>query len=117
MKINDVDTAVSWLIDRGYNHIMAESWSKDLVAYAEWLQQEDKRSLEERKADFIESVRPYVEEIGKEEANAFAKYWLQIPAKGRKFKFEKEKTWDIKLRLKNWMRNKEKFSIVNMLRR
>lgn len=75
------------------------------------------KSLEERKREFIESVRPFVGEIGKGTANEFCSYWLQKSERGRKYKFEKEKTWDIKLRLKTWMRNKEKFSIVNMLKR
>lgn len=72
-------------------------------------------SLEERKLKFIESVRPYVEEIGKDAANDFTRYWLQITPKGRKFKFEKEKTWDIKLRLKTWVRNQRNFTAAGIL--
>lgn len=71
--------------------------------------------LEERKRKFIESVRPYVEEIGKDTANDFTRYWLQITPKGRKFKFEKEKTWDIKLRLKTWVRNQRNFTAAGIL--
>jgi hypothetical protein len=115
MKINDVDTAVSWLIDRGYNHIMAEKWGEELVAYADWLQQEEKKSLEERKTEFIESIRPYLDEMGREAANSFAKHWLQIPPKGRKYKFEKEDTWNINLRIKTWMRNKRAFTAAGIL--
>lgn len=85
------------------------------VAYADWLMQEDKRSLQERRDRFIDEVRPYVDDMGKDNANQFCKYWLQISPRGRKYKFEKEKTWDMKLRIGTWMRNQRNFSIAGIL--
>lgn len=77
----------------------------------------DTQTLEQRKQAFIEDVRPFVEEMGKEEANRFVKYWLEISPKGRKFRFEKEKSFNVKLRISTWMRNKSKWSIINSLKR
>lgn len=73
--------------------------------------------LEVRKQQFVDSVKPFVEEMGRDAANNFCKYWLQIPPKGRKFKFEKEKTWNLKLRISTWMKNQTKFSLVNAMTR
>ena len=73
------------------------------------------KPLEERKQEFIESLRPYVESIGREEINNFFKYWSETPPRGRKMRFEKEKSFEIPKRLETWMKNKQKFSIVNML--
>lgn len=76
----------------------------------------DTLPLEQRREAFIESVRPYVEEMGKEEANRFVKYWMATSGKkGRLMAFEKEKSWNLKARISTWMRNKRKFSITNML--
>lgn len=86
-----------------------------MVAYADWLNHAPTVPLQDRKEAFIESVRPFVEDMGKNNANDFCKYWLQIVPGGRKYKFEKEKTWDVKLRINTWMRNVRKHSIVNMV--
>src|SRR5690606_4393147 len=73
--------------------------------------------LEKRRADFIESLRPYVDTVGREEINKFFKYWSEVSTRGRKMRFEKEKTFEILRRLETWMRNSSKFKIVNMLKR
>lgn len=73
--------------------------------------------LEVRKQQFVDSVKPFVEEMGRDAANSFCKYWLQISPKGRKFKFEKEKTWNLKLRISVWMKNNRSWSVVSMLRK
>lgn len=75
------------------------------------------KPLEERKREFLDSIRPYLDKYGKDMCNAFGKYWLEISPRGRKYRFEKEKTWNTKLRLETWSRNQRKFSVVNMLRK
>ena len=111
---NNIDTAREFLR-------LPENENRDilqlLVSYVDYLHKEDSRSLEDRKQAFIDTVRPYVEEMGTSNANDFCKYWLQITPRGRKYKFEKEKTWNTKLRIGTWMRNVEKSKIVSMLRR
>lgn len=74
------------------------------------------RPLEDRKRDFIDSLRPYIEEYGEEMMTKFGLYWMQIPVRGKKMKFEKEKGWNLKLRIKTWASNEKKFSIVGMLK-
>ena len=71
--------------------------------------------LEIRRQQLVDSVRPFVEEMGRDAANGFCKYWLQISPKGRKFKFEKEKTWNLKLRISTWMKNQTKWTIINAM--
>ena len=70
--------------------------------------------LEERREAFIESLRPYVAEYGKEMIFEFYKYWTEG---SKKMRFETQKTFDIKLRLARWKKMSNKFSIVNMLKK
>lgn len=74
-------------------------------------------SLETRRSKFIEDVRPFVDIYGKDLVNSFAKYWLERSVKGRKFRFEKQPTFNISLRLKTWVANQKKFSLISMLRK
>jgi len=78
-------------------------------------QANDLSSLEERKKAFIEELRPYLSDYPKEMLNDFARYWLEISPKGKKYRFEKEKAFNMKLRLGTWIANQKKFSIVGML--
>lgn len=73
------------------------------------------KSLEERKQAFIEELRPYLEVYPKEMINDFGKWWLQISPKGRKYKFETEKSFQMSLRLSTWSKRSKQYSIVNML--
>ncbi len=75
------------------------------------------KTLEERRQDFIEAVRPFVTEENKAEVNRYCKYWLEKGPKARKYRFEKEATFDHKKRLNRWMINSKKFSIANTLRK
>ena len=86
---------------------------KNLFGYSE------DKSLEERKEQFIATVRPYVDsgQLSKDTANSFCNYWLEIGNRGRKFRFEKEKSWSLERRLDTWLKNEKKFSVVNMLRK
>lgn len=77
-------------------------------------QSDEKKSLEERKQAFVETVRPFVDMYGKEMCSDFCKYWYEA-SRRKKMRFELQKTWDIKMRLSTWSRNQKKFSIVGML--
>jgi len=76
--------------------------------------QED-NSLDARRTAFIEELRPFIEQYGKDVVNKFGNYWLEKSTKGRKFRFEKQPTFNISLRLKTWIANQQKFSIANMM--
>lgn len=74
--------------------------------------------LEERKKLFIDTVRPHIETMGIDEANRFAKYWMATSAKRPKYMaWEKEKSWNLEARIRNWMKNKKTWSIVGQLKR
>lgn len=77
----------------------------------------DLPSIEERKSEFRESLRPFVEEYGKEMIFDFFKYWGEHGDRDKKMRFEKQKSWNTKLRLKKWQEMSRKFSIVSMLKK
>lgn len=74
------------------------------------------KDLVRRKKDFGKEVEKYLEwGVDREDLLDFYYYWSEHSKKGRKMKFEKEKTFDIKRRLVTWMKQKKKFSIAGML--
>lgn len=89
------------------------------IADIESLFEEVVEPLEVRKERFMDECRSLLKE---DRSNAktlthFAQYWLEKSARGRKFRFEKEKTFEISKRYANWERNQKKFSVINMLRK
>lgn len=69
-----------------------------------------KKSIEDRKADFKKSLSPFLEKYGKDLLNEFYKKWTEKNPRGRKMRFEKEKTFDVSLRLETWKKNSEKWN-------
>lgn len=65
------------------------------------------KTIDERRADFGESLRPYLMEYGKDMLNKFYRYWAV--QEGAKMKWEKQGSWDLKKRLDNWKRNDEEW--------
>lgn len=47
------------------------------------------KTIEERKADFVERLKPYLEKYGKDTLNNFYQYWTQVNDGGVKMLFEK----------------------------
>lgn len=76
--------------------------------------EEEKKTVEQRRIEFIKSIEPYVEKYGKEMCNQFYKHWSSKGERDRKMRFEKEGTWDLARRLEFWKRNQQKFSIANL---
>lgn len=75
---------------------------------------ESSKTLEDRKEEFKESLKPFVDKYGRDMIFKFFTYWSEGV---RKMRFEKQKTFDIALRLRKWSENEKKFSIVNMLKK
>lgn len=65
------------------------------------------KTIEQRKEVFISTIRPYTDKYSSDMLNKFYRYWTATD--GHKMKFEKQKTWEIELRLGNWKRNEEEF--------
>lgn len=68
-----------------------------------------KKSIEERENDFMNTIAPFVSEYGKEMCRAFYEHWTEKSHGGKKMKFEMEKTWEIDKRLKKWFDNSKNF--------
>ena len=94
------------------HNVFSEDLFEDIIKLADL----QLKPLNERKQEFIESLKPFVEIIGKDEANNFYNYWTALKPKSKKMAWEKEKSWNLEARLKTWMKNKNKFNIVNMLK-
>lgn len=77
----------------------------------------ESKPIEERRKDFIDSLRPYIDLYGEQMMSDFGRYWMETPVNGRKMKFEKQKGWNLSLRVKTWVNNSKKFSIVGMLKK
>ena len=64
-----------------------------------------KRTLDERKRDFVERLKPYMGNYGKDMLNDFYRYWAQVNDGGTKMLWEKQKCFEIGMRLATWKRN------------
>ena len=58
---------------------------------------------EEREQAFREQADQFIPEYGRKMIDAFCDYWTEFG--GKKMRFEKEKTWELKRRLQTWKRN------------
>ena len=65
-------------------------------------------TLETRKNDFYQSVVPYAEQYDREMLNDFYQYWTELDKRGRRMRFEMEKTWETGKRLATWARRERK---------
>ena len=77
----------------------------------------DRKTLEKRKADFGKEVEKFIPKYGRDLCLQFWVYWTEHSPKGRKMRYEKQKTFDISRRLATFAKNEKKFSIANMLKR
>lgn len=61
--------------------------------------------IKQREILFYESLKPYLDDYGKEMLREFYDYWSEPNKSKSKMRFEGEKTWDIGRRLKRWSNN------------
>lgn len=66
-----------------------------------------KKTIDDRRSDFHESLRPYIQTYGEDMIIAFYNYWVEKNPKGTKMRFEMEKTFELSRRLATWRRNEE----------
>ena len=62
----------------------------------------DHSDLVVRQHQFFESLKPYIEQYGKEEIQRFFNYWSETTPDGMYMRFEKEKYWRLPNRLAHW---------------
>lgn len=70
---------------------------------------EEKNNIKDRKTSFAISLEPYLELYNREMLNNFYMYWTEHGEKDKKMRFEKERSFDVKLRLLNWSKRSESF--------
>lgn len=63
------------------------------------------KTLEERKEEFHESLKPFAEKYGENLIEEFYNHWAQVNEGGTKMHWEKQKTFEIARRLATWKRN------------
>jgi len=76
-----------------------------MATYASQFKEQPKLSIEERKANFATAISQFKNDYPRENLLAFYQYWSEHSANGKKMRFEKEKVFDIKLRLIRWTKN------------
>lgn len=79
---------------------------KDKVISKEELLQK----IELKKQNFKKTLEPFFAEYGKDLINEFFRYWAEATANSLHLRYELEDTWELKLRLKRWQKNNNKFS-------
>ncbi|MFK8059099.1 MAG: DUF4373 domain-containing protein [Polaribacter sp.] len=67
------------------------------------------KTIEERKQEFYNSLRPYLEIYDKLMLKEFYEYWTEHGERDRKFRKEKEKSFNTELRLKTWLKRSKQF--------
>lgn len=68
------------------------------------------KELQERKDIFYKQVIEYESKFQKEMLVNFFDYWSEHKEKGRKMRFEMQRTWNLKLRLDKWLSNQKKWN-------
>jgi hypothetical protein len=69
-----------------------------------------KEDINTRKQDFYKSLIPFLDTYSKDLLKDFFEYWTEHDVNDKKFRREKEKSFSISLRLKNWNKNTKKFN-------
>lgn len=72
-----------------------------------------KKTIEERKLEFKESLKPFLNQYGSEMLNNFYLYWTEHGENDRKFRKEKQKSFNISLRLNTWAKRSKDFNTQN----
>lgn len=69
------------------------------------------KTIAERKAEFTERLKPFLEKYGKDMLNDFYRYWTEVnDIGGKKMRFEMEKVFQVSSRLVTWAKNNRRKS-------
>lgn len=63
------------------------------------------KTIEDKQSEFKNSLQPFLVEYEKSMVNDFYLYWTEKKPKGRKMRWEMEKTFDVGRRLQRWNKN------------
>lgn len=59
-------------------------------------------TIEERQREFIEKLRPYIDQYGRKMLNEFFMYWTEHNEGGKKMRYEMQKVFNLQRRLITW---------------
>lgn len=83
---------------------------KSLLGRLRANQGQTESKVEKRKADFYNSLIPFLQQYPKEMIRAFFDYWSELNKSRTKMRFENEKTWETPKRLMTWAKNDKQFN-------
>lgn len=69
----------------------------------------ENNSIDSRKLKFAATLKPFVDEFGRDTLKEFYDYWTEPNKSNSKFRQELEKTWSLERRLKTWIKNESNF--------
>lgn len=69
----------------------------------------ENNSIDSRKLKFASTLKPFVDEFGRDTLKEFYDYWTEPNKSNSKFRQELEKTWSLERRLQTWTKNESNF--------
>lgn len=69
----------------------------------------ENNSIDSRKLKFAATLKPFVDQFGRDTLKEFYDYWTEPNKSNTKFRQELEKTWSLKRRLQTWIKNESNF--------
>jgi hypothetical protein len=66
-------------------------------------------NIDSRKLKFAATLKPFVDEFGRDTLKDFYDYWTEPNKSNTKFRQELEKTWSLDRRIKTWIKNESNF--------
>jgi len=96
------------------NSIVETKKSEAIASYTPKKEMEDFISLEEKQEEILEWVKTngVPHDIARREIGKFMNYWLELDSQGKKQRWQKEKTFELKRRLATWCSRSAGFSKV-----
>jgi hypothetical protein len=70
-------------------------------------------NIDSRKLKFANTLKPFIDNYGKELIREFYNYWTEPNKSNTKFKQELERTWSLERRLETWAKNDTNFNNNN----
>lgn len=67
------------------------------------------KTILERRSEFKNSLRPFLDEYSKDLINNFFEYWSEHGSNDRKMRFEKERSFGLSRRLSTWHKRQKSF--------
>lgn len=114
IALSNFDKATNKALDKALTkHLtkQSESTIQSIVSIdkQETSKQLNKKTIEHRKAEFKNSLHPFLKIYSKDLLNDFYSYWTEHGEKDKKMRFEKQTSFSIERRLATWKKNEAKF--------